>query len=94
MTTKSVRAESRDHLHRRMPTAIDDVVAERQRQVDIEHRTPAHDDEHQEGELAAAASAYAAHAAALLKGGTVRAAWPPDLWLWDAAEWKPKAPRP
>ena len=36
------------------------IAAERQRQVDVEGWTPAHDDEHDEGELAIAAACYAA----------------------------------
>lgn len=39
--------------------AARDVLAERQRQVNAEGWTPEHDDEHEEGELAAAAGCYA-----------------------------------
>lgn len=39
-----------------------DVIAERQRQVSAEGWTPAHDDEHDEGELSYAAAGYAVSA--------------------------------
>jgi hypothetical protein len=39
--------------------AARDVLAERKRQVEAEGWTPEHDNEHDEGELAAAAAAYA-----------------------------------
>lgn len=37
------------------------IAAERRRQIEIEGWTPAHDDEHVHGELAAAAACYVAH---------------------------------
>lgn len=39
-------------------TAAQDILAERSRQISAEGYTPGHDDEHDGGELAAAASAY------------------------------------
>ena len=61
--------------------AIVDVLAERQRQIDVEGWTPAHDDEHDGEELAFAASCYctADHGEA-----------PPAVWPWDWAWWKPR----
>jgi hypothetical protein len=44
-------------------TAIEDIAAERQRQIAVEGWTPEHDDKHGRGELARAAAAYAYHAA-------------------------------
>ena len=42
-----------------MPTGIERITAERQRQIDTEGWTPEHDDKHARGELAIAASCYA-----------------------------------
>jgi hypothetical protein len=75
--------------------AVDDVLAERQRQIAVEGWTPEHDDAHDRGELADAASCYAR--------GTDRITWQtPDpefprrkvmtgriLWPWAAQWWKP-----
>lgn len=78
--------------------AAADVIAERQRQVNVEGWTPAHDDTHHNNEMAFAASCYAFHAAA--------ASWDleddefpydahpvPKQWPWDDEWWKPKSPR-
>ncbi len=46
-----------------------DVLAERRRQVQVEGWTPAHDDEHGNGEMAVAASCYALHADAGARQG-------------------------
>lgn len=82
--------------------AQDDVLAERQRQVATEGYDASHDDEHDLGELALAASYYAITAAAGLLP------WPtPELhsnraalqlkadflWPWDPKERKPKSGR-
>lgn len=40
-------------------SAVQDVLAERQRQVDVKDWTPEHDDEHPNGEIAAFAALYA-----------------------------------
>lgn len=63
----------------RQPRAIADVAAERQRQISGEGWTPEHDDEHDTGELARAAAAYAVafrHSAG-------------RLWPWSSEWWKP-----
>lgn len=44
----------------RSKTVIEEIAAERQRQIDKEGYHPVHDDEHDEGELAMAAACYAA----------------------------------
>lgn len=78
-----------------MSTAIEDVIAERQRQMAVEGWTPEHDDEHDDGNLAAAGAAYAVNAADQLHpysqgdGGNEQ----PIMWPWDAEWWKPKNPR-
>ncbi|MEM1191515.1 MAG: hypothetical protein AAGI72_23490 [Pseudomonadota bacterium] len=46
-----------------MSKAIEDIAAERKRQIEQERWTPEHDDSHDGGELCAAAACYAATAA-------------------------------
>ena len=96
-------------VNQRFTPAAIDVLLERKRQVDKEGWTPDHDDEHDSGELAAAAAAYAINAADHLNpysqgdGGDDA----PDCWPWHdgiagrgegpektkPAWWKPGAPR-
>ncbi len=47
-------------IERHCSGAVDDIAAERQRQIDKEGWTPEHDDQHGAGELAIAAALYAA----------------------------------
>ncbi|ELY6326596.1 hypothetical protein [Cronobacter malonaticus] len=68
-----------------------DVLAELQRQVTQEGWTPAKDDDHTDGSLAAAAGSYALHAAASAWGGVSYAL--PASWPWSVTWWKPKNPR-
>lgn len=86
-----------------MSKATDDVVAERQRQIDAEGWTLDHDDQHGDRSLAVAAACYAMHYA--------RRSWLvkdpdfgeeryqdeqyPDEWpdSWATEHWKPKNPR-
>lgn len=85
---------------RAIPTsrAVQDVVAERRRQVDGEGWTPEHDDTHAHGEMALAAACYAISGAVPVdersKSDTLLAAiqfvWP-RLWAWSW--WKPKDQR-
>jgi hypothetical protein len=70
-----------------------DVLVERRRQVEAEGWTPEHDDEHDDGELAAASAAYALAAADLQHpqsqgDGDFKSA-PPDMWPWSRDWWKP-----
>ena len=60
-----------------MSKVLDDIAAERLRQVEAEGWTPAHDDDHNNGELADAAACYA-------RGKQMSAVWP-----WDDGWWKP-----
>lgn len=65
-------------------TAIEDIAAERKRQIEAEGWTVAHDDEHDEGQLTRAAACYAM--------GRTRfgdAYGPENLWPWDNEWWKP-----
>jgi hypothetical protein len=68
---------------KKMSKAIDDISAERQRQVRAEGWTPEHDDTHDGEELARAAVSYAMPWS--LRGRTGM----PDEWPWDSEWWKP-----
>lgn len=76
-----------------------DVLSERWRQVSSEGWTPEHDDEHDRGEMALAAAAYAGNAGTAMLDETrdiVSAhmyAKSRDLWPWDRQLWKPKSVR-
>lgn len=71
--------------------AAQDILAERQRQIDQEGWTPAHDDAHRHGEMARAANCYSWIAA---QSEGIRTAfrlstpptWPAD---WSPEWWKP-----
>lgn len=79
-----------------MSKAIEDIIRERARQIDEEQFDHAHDDQHEAGELAAAAACYANPLAIVVDGsgleigqpneGTLPLGWPED---WAAAWWKP-----
>jgi len=76
---------------------VDEILHERMRQIQSEGWTTHHDDEHDEGELSAAASAYALAAADLLSpysqgDGAFDATNPPPMWP-DVWTWKPGEPR-
>lgn len=58
------------------------VIAERNRQPDVEGFDAAHDDKHDKGELARAGAMYLLHA------GTVSETMPRD-WPWERDWWKP-----
>jgi hypothetical protein len=78
-----------------MSKALDDVIAERRRQVDVEGWSAEHDDRYSREELATAAACYAApnavwwgtHGLKILwwqrKGGYL-------IWPWNISWWKPK----
>lgn len=84
--------------------AVGDVLAERERQKTAEGWTQEHDDEHDDGAMAAAAACYAMHSAieeGIRSGKLERYAdsmrpfdkFVPDYWPWDKKWWKPKAAR-
>nr|WP_297388199.1 hypothetical protein [uncultured Roseateles sp.] len=80
-----------------MSSAARDVLAERSRQIEVEGWTPEHDDEHDDGNIASAASAYALAAADVLHpfsqgDGDYKTA-PPGMWPWIHQWWKPGTPR-
>lgn len=76
-------------------SVIDEIAAERRRQIEQEGWTPEHDDEHGGGVLAAAAACYAIHAVSLMstadmerRNNVIRECWP-----WAEEWWKPKGQR-
>ncbi len=79
--------------------AARDVLAERHRQISGEGWTPEHDDEHDGGDLAAAAATYCLAVADQLNplsqgdGGYCDGA-PPESWPWAEEWWKPTANDP
>lgn len=73
--------------------AVNDVVAERQRQRDEEAWSPAHDDEHTDGELAVAAGCYAMHNGGGFGIHDYCADDVPRQWPFEPPSWKPKDPR-
>ncbi len=76
--------------------AVQDVVNERARQIEVEGWTPEHDDRHAAGELATAAAVYASYAADRmhLRSQEYGGDGPPPLyWPWDRHWRKPTTPR-
>lgn len=73
-----------------MNTAINDIAAERQRQIESEGWTPEHDDEHN-GDLAKAAACYAAPQSVFWprEGEGLSASHPALIWPWERDWWKP-----
>lgn len=76
-----------------MSKAIEDIITERQRQIEIECWTPEHDDEHVDGAIALAAASYAWSSVHKKISDTQTAGIPPGFWPWDWKWWKPKNPR-
>lgn len=80
-----------------LTNAARDMLTERRRQIEAEGFDSTHDDEHDNGSMAAAGSAYALAAADALHplsqgdGDFVHS--PPLMWPWDAEWWKPGDPR-
>jgi hypothetical protein len=79
-------------------SVIEEIAAERRRQVEVEGWTPEHDDaEHDKGDLACAAASYALHAGDTLnphsQGDGGFAVDPPPMWPFEYRWWKPKDPR-
>jgi hypothetical protein len=84
--------------------ALDDIAAERKRQIEQEGWTAKHDDNHRDGEMSRAAACYAAHASAYqrvadhvgldaYKAVNPRFSFDNFGWPWSHAWWKPKDPR-
>ena len=89
---RSSIATLRDSLQQRereLEGAAGDVIAERRRQVEAEGWTPEHDDTHGTGEMAMAASCYAAVA-----GDPSSDSWYVEMvWPWGESWWKPSDAR-
>lgn len=73
-------------------TIIEEIAAERRRQIEVEGWTAEHDDEHVNGELTAAAACYASPDLNLDADNIPFGATPPS-WPWDVEWWKPKGRR-
>lgn len=69
---------------------LNDIEGERLRQIRKEGWSEAHDDRHDLGELAVAASHYARQSTENYEKAEVRV---PDDWPWAHEWWKPKGPR-
>jgi hypothetical protein len=69
-------------------SVIDEIVAERQRQVDVEGFDEENDDKYQVHELLRAAGCYI-----LSPIGWLHSPPPAWLWPWDYKWWKPTTPR-
>ena|SRR5690606_26741278 len=67
-------------------SAIDLIAQERKRQINIEGWTPPHDQDHDKGELALAAAAYAL--AEEIRDET-KSNRSPYWWPWEEQSWKP-----
>jgi hypothetical protein len=78
---------------------IDEITAERRRQIDVEGWTADHDDGHAYGAMSRAAACYAAHASARCRVNVDLAAYQQGAplrsigWPWLDRWWKPKDPR-
>lgn len=79
-----------------MSAALRDVRMERLRQIEVEGFDAKHDADHDTGDLACAAAAYALHAGCQLNPADgIGFEGTPDFWPrdWTSAWWKPKDPR-
>lgn len=77
-----------------MSKALEDVIAERKRQIEVEGWTAEYDDMHKEGELALAGSCYALEAGdRLYLKMDVPSKLPMAMWPWSSTWWKPTTPR-
>ena len=72
---------------------IEEVAAERHRQKSVEGWTPGHDDEHEDGELAFGAAAYAIAGQSAKNAVDSQAKRAYSLWPWSASWWKPTTHR-
>ena len=76
----------------------EDVLSERMRQILNEGFDKAHDDAHNNFDLAEAAACYVQHTVKFahhmqVNGSTYRAQFVPANWPWHSTWWKPKDPR-
>jgi hypothetical protein len=81
-------------------SALEDIAAERRRQVEVEGWTPEHDDQHHDGAMSRAAACYALGSREVqsresggIAGARESAEWVNpwrDAWPWARVWWKPK----
>ena len=71
-------------------TGVEEIAAERQRQIEVEGWTAKHDDCQAGGDIARAAAAYALSSTEYPK---MRGHKPPAFWPWAAEWWKPTTRR-
>lgn len=82
---RTLAAQPRALPAERVVEGIELIAAERQRQIEVEGWTPAHDvAEYEGGELASAAACYA-----MPPGYKLRECSPPLAWPWEESWWKP-----
>lgn len=77
-------------------TVIDEIAAERRRQIEEEGWTAEHDDQHPDGEMAQAAACYATHrrpVGVVVRGTEGGSMYGWLRWPWHWSWWKPKNPR-
>lgn len=70
-----------------------EVFTERERQIVHEGFDASHDDDHGDGQLCLAATAYCQSASTCLSDTSVLSGKPPSYWPWSPAFWKPKTSR-
>lgn len=73
-------------------SVIDEIAAERKRQIEVEGWDADHDAEHDCGQLAKAAACYALHAGSNDDDRQVNSGFSPPNWPWTGF-WKPSRPR-
>lgn len=79
--------------------AVNDVLNERERQIQIKGWTDEHDDVYSKNELTRAAASYTTNVihrgwTFLAKpAGVYQSEEAPEYWPWDDCYWKPKSPR-
>ncbi|WP_421705699.1 hypothetical protein [Alloalcanivorax xenomutans] len=90
-----IDTDSTDLPQRTATTAVHDVLAERQRQIEAEGRTPSHDDQHRDSELPRAAYTYLLHTVVQNSGRahSDELTTTPLTWPWAPRWWKPASPR-
>lgn len=72
---------------------LEEIAAERRRQVEVEGWTPEHDDAHDRREMAKAACSYAYEASRTEHQRSVDDGEAPMMWPWAEKWWKPTTPR-
>lgn len=73
---------------------IEEIAAERRRQIGAEGFSPALDDSYESGELALAGAAYARMTSPLMRNISGDGFPPmPGWWPWEKCWWKPTTPR-